>query len=127
MNCIAGIVNVGFNLLVFYFMKNILIAAISTFLSYFVAFVFIHRVVVVDWPIDYDRKAIMKSIVASLVMGVVLYLTSSLLVSGSPRFSVVIGEIIIGIVVYCLMIALLRIFSLRELLKLKEFIVQRNR
>jgi len=127
MNCIAGIINLGFNLLVFYFMKNILIAAISTFLSYFVAFVFIHRVVVVDWPIDYDRKAIMKSIVASLVMGVVLYLTSLLLESGSPRVSVVIGEIIIGIVVYCLMIAMLRIFSLRELLKLKEYIVQRNR
>lgn len=127
MNLIAGIINLGFNLLVFYFMKNILVAAISTFLSYFIAFVFIHRVVVVDWLIDYDRKTIMKSIVASLVMGVVLCLTSSLLVSGSPRVSFVIGEIIIGIVVYCLMIAMLRIFSLRELLKLKEFIVKGNR
>jgi O-antigen/teichoic acid export membrane protein len=127
MNVIAGIINLGLNLLIFYFIKNILVAAISTFLSYFVAFVFIHRVVVVDWPIDYDRKTIMKSIGASLVMGVVLCLTSSPLVSGSPRVSFVIGEIIIGIVVYCLMIAMLRILSLRELLKLKEFIVKGNR
>jgi O-antigen/teichoic acid export membrane protein len=127
MNFIAAIINLGLNLLIFYFIKNIIVAAISTFLSYFVAFVFIQRVVIVDWPIDYDTKTIMKSIAASLVMGVVLFLMSSLRASGSLQPSFVLGEIFIGIVVYCLMIVVLRTLSPGELLKMKEFVVGGNR
>jgi O-antigen/teichoic acid export membrane protein len=127
MNFFAAIMNLCLNLLIFYFIPNILIAAISTFLSYFVAFVFMHRVVAIDWPVDYDFKTIIKSIVAASVMAVVLALTSSRLAITGPRVSFVMGEIIIGIAVYCLVIFLLKAFSHKELLKLKEFMIKGDR
>ena len=68
-NFIAAIVNLGINLLIFYFIRNILVAAISTLLSYLVAFIIIYRVMAAEWPINYDFKTIIKSMVASLVMG----------------------------------------------------------
>jgi O-antigen/teichoic acid export membrane protein len=126
-NFIAAILNLGLNLTVFFFIKNILVAAISTFLSYFVAFICFHRVVAVDWPLDYDIETIKKSILASLVMGAVLSVTSSGLAGGSQGLSYVMGEIILGIAVYCLVIILLRTFSSKELLMLREFIVKRDR
>jgi len=123
-NFIAAILNVVLNLLIFWFIRNILVAAVSTFLSYLIAFMFIHRAVTLDWPIDYDFKTIIKSIMASSVMGVVLILTSSLLVSGIPHVAFVMGEILAGIIVYCIGIILLKTFSPKELLKLKEFLVR---
>jgi O-antigen/teichoic acid export membrane protein len=127
MNLLAGIMNVGLNLLIFYFIPNILVAAISTFLSYFVAFIFVHRVVTVDWPIDYDLKTIFKSVAASLIMGIVLLGTSSWLVAGTLRLSIVMVEIIVGVAIYGVVLLLLRTFSSSELLKLKEFVVKGDR
>jgi O-antigen/teichoic acid export membrane protein len=126
-NFIAAILNVGLNLLIFSFIRNILVAAISTFLSYLIAFIFFHRAVTLDWPIDYDFKTIIKSIMASSVMGVVLGLISSQLVIGIPGVAFVMAEIIIGIIVYCLVIILLKTFSPKELLKLREFIIRGGR
>jgi O-antigen/teichoic acid export membrane protein len=123
MNMFAAILNLGINLLIFYFIPNILVAAISTLLSYFVAFIFIHRVVVVDWPIHYNKLTILKSIIASLIMGVLLIVISSYLVIYS-RVYYILSEIIIGIVIYLITILLLKTFSLKELLKLKEVIVK---
>ena len=124
---IAAIVNLGLNLLIIYFIRDILVAAISTLLSYFIAFIIIYRVVAVDWLINYDFKTIIKSVVASLVMGVVICLTSSWLLTGTGRVSFAMIELIIGIAVYCLVIFLLKTFSPKELQKLKEFIVTGGR
>jgi O-antigen/teichoic acid export membrane protein len=124
---IAAILNLGLNLLIFYFVKNILVAAISTLLSYLIAFIIIHRVVVADWPIDFDVKTIIKSIIAASVMGVVLCLTSLRAATGPLGVSYVMGEIIIGITIYCGVSLLLKTFSLVELRKLKELILQRGR
>jgi O-antigen/teichoic acid export membrane protein len=123
MNFIAAIMNLGINLLIFYFIRNILVAAISTFLSYFVAFIFVHRMVAIEWPIDYDFKTIIKSMVAALVMGVVLSLALGL-GTGAQRFSYVVGEIIIGLSIYCVAIFLLKTFSPHEWLHLKKLIVK---
>jgi O-antigen/teichoic acid export membrane protein len=126
-NVVAAILNLGLNLLILWFLKNILVAAISTFFSYFVAFIIMQRVVANDWPIDFDSKTIIKSIVASLVMGIVLVLLSSRLFTAAPPISYVMGEIIIGIIVYCSVIMLLRTFSSKELLKMKEFVIKGDR
>jgi O-antigen/teichoic acid export membrane protein len=126
MNSIAAIMNLGLNVLIFYFIQNILVAAISTFLSYFVVFIFIHRVTAVDWPISYDFRTIIKSVVAALVMGVVLYLMSLKMADPSQIASFVMIGIIIGIIVYGLVIYTLGIFSPQEMLKLKELFHKRD-
>jgi O-antigen/teichoic acid export membrane protein len=126
-NSIAAVGNLALNLIILYFLRNILVAAISTLISYFVAFIVLHRIVATDWPLDFDFKTIIKSVMASLVMGFVLILMSSWLVHDTGRASLVLGEIIIGIAVYCLTILLLKTFSPKEMLKLKEFMVKGSR
>jgi O-antigen/teichoic acid export membrane protein len=126
-NFIAAFMNLALNLLIFYFIRNILVAAISTLISYLVAFIVMHRVVAIEWPLYFDFKTIIKSMMASSIMGVVLILISSGLVFGTSRASLVLGEITIGIAVYCLFIMLLKTFSPKELLKLKEFMVKGDR
>ncbi len=126
-NAIAAIINLGLNLLIFYFIPNILVAAITTLLSYLLIFIFMYRVTSADWPIDYDLKTIMKSVTASLCMGMILLWTSSGLATGTPRLSYVMGEIVVGIIIYCLAILLLRTFSDKEWQKLKEILAKGNR
>ena len=126
-NAISAVMNLGLNLLIFSIIPNILVASITTLLSYLLVFIFMYRVVVTDWPIDYDLKIIMKSVTASLCMGVVLFLTSSVLATGTPRLSYVMGEIVVGITIYFLVISLLRTFSDKEWQKLKEIFAKGER
>ena len=126
-NAISAVMNLGLNLLIFSIIPNILVASITTLLSYLLVFIFMYRVVVTDWPIDYDLKIIMKSVTASLCMGVVLFLTSSVLATGTPRLSYVMGEIVVGIIIYFLVISLLRTFSDKEWQKLKEIFAKGER
>lgn len=126
-NFIAAILNLGLNLLIFYFIRNILVAAISTLVSYIVAFIIAQRVISIDWPINYDYKTIKKILVASLLMGLVLYYTSSWLVTDNLRISYVIGEVIVGIIIYCLAILFMRTFSFKELGYLKKLMVKGDR
>lgn len=125
-NILAAIVNLGLNLVILYFIKNILVAALSTLLCFFMAFVFIHREVSIDWPIDYDFKTIAKSVLASIIMGVAICLTSSWL-NGRNLGIYVIGEIGFGTIVYCIAIMLLKTFSPQEISKVKEFMAGRGR
>ena len=80
-------------------------------------------VVVNYWFVDYDLKAIMKSIVASLCMGILLFNISSWLGTGTLRISYVLGEVIVGIIIYFLAIFLFRTFSSKELIYLKKLVV----
>jgi O-antigen/teichoic acid export membrane protein len=124
MNAIAAIFNLILNMLIFYFYPNILVAAVTTLLSYFGVFIFMQRAIAAEWPINYDLKVFIKSVIASLCMGMVLLWTSSGLATSTPRLSYVMGEIFGGIIIYCLVILLLKTFSVKEWQKLKEIIAQ---
>ena len=127
MNFLAAILNLGLNLLIFYFIPNILVAAISTFLSYFIAFIFVHRAVTVDWPLDYDMKTIMKSGAAALCMALGLLAAGPWLAAGGWRLTTVLEAIVLGSVIYVVALLLLGTFSRREWLKLKEFVFKGDR
>jgi hypothetical protein len=86
-----------------------------------------HRAIAAEWPINYDLKVFIKSVIASLCMGMVLLWTSSGLAPSTPRLSYVMGEIVGGIIIYCLIILLLRTFSVKEWQKLKEIIAKGER
>ncbi len=120
---VSAILNISLNLLIIYFIRNILVAAITTCISYLISFVIMKYVVDNDWFIDYDLKAIMKSIVASLCMGTLLFYISSCLGTGTLPISYVMGEVIVGMIIYCLAILLFRTFSSKELIYLKKLVV----
>ena len=65
-NALVVIVNLVLNLVFLYYFKDIMVAAITTLVSYTVAFLYVIPKVNQQWVINFEMKAIIKSIIASL-------------------------------------------------------------
>jgi O-antigen/teichoic acid export membrane protein len=119
-NLLAGLSNLAANVVLLYFFRNILIAAFTTLLSYFIAFAYGYVVVGRDWRIDYGLGSIAKSIVASIVMAVVL----AAVMSGTPDLHApaVAALCALGVVVYVTGLLALRTFSGQEVLFLRRLL-----
>lgn len=120
MNVLAAVINLVVNLILLYVFKNIAIAAATTFLSYFIAFIYIRRAVLNYWHVTFPFKLITKSMMASLVMGACLIGINFKLETHSDKPAFVIGEIILGIIIYSAVLLMLKTFSQKEINYLKR-------
>jgi O-antigen/teichoic acid export membrane protein len=114
MNLFASVFNLLANLILLYFFRNIIVAAITTFLSYFIAFIYINKIVKVDWPVDFQPVVIIKSVIASLFMVALLFWVSSK-VGGGNSVAMLGGELTLGIIVYFGVLMALATFSKKEM------------
>lgn len=119
-NIIATVVNLVLNLILLAIFKNILVAAVTTFISYLISFIVIRRYILSEWQIYFEWDTIMKSIGASLLMGTVLFLISSQLMSNVPVSIFVMIEIVIGIIIYSITFLALKPFSDKEVFYAKK-------
>ncbi len=121
MNLFASVFNLIANLILLYFFRNSIVAAITTFLSYFLVFIYINKIVKKEaWPVDFQPAVIIKSVTASLLMVAILFgISVSLgeIVSVGTLLSV---ELILGIVVYFGTLFAIRTFSKKELQFVKD-------
>jgi O-antigen/teichoic acid export membrane protein len=124
MSVITAVLNLMLNIILIYIFRDIMMAALTTLLSYFIAFVFMHRIITSDWKIDFDLKVIMKSVASSVLMVIPLLWISSNLVTGAHQMLYVFGEILLGIMIYFATLFALRTFSNEELLFLKNTFLQ---
>jgi O-antigen/teichoic acid export membrane protein len=120
MNLLASVFNLLANLILLYFFRNIIVAAITTFLSYFIAFMYINKTIKVDWPVDFQLVVIVKSVLASLFMGGLLFWVTFKL-GKVDSVSVLIGEVVLGIVIYFGALLALKTFSAKELAFMKRY------
>ncbi len=121
MNLFASVFNLLVNLILLYFFRNIIVAAITTFLSYFIAFIYINNIVKKEkWPVDFQPVVIIKSVVSSLFMGGLLFWVAFKL-GESDSVSILIGEVVLGIVVYFGVLLVLKTFSAKELAFMKRY------
>jgi len=115
MNLFASAFNLLANLILLYFFRNIIVAAITTLLSYFIAFIYITKIVKVEnWPVDFQPSVIIKSITASLLMAALLFWVSSEVVDVNS-VAIVTEELVLGIVAYIGGLLTLGTFSKKEL------------
>ena len=119
MNLFASIFNLLANLILLYFFRNIIVAAITTFLSYFIAFIYINKIIKVEWPVDFQSATIVKSVGASLLMIALLSWISFNFGTGNT-VSMLIGELLLGIVVYIGGLFVFKTFSQKEIGYLKR-------
>jgi len=113
-NVLAAILNLFLNLILLYYFRDIVMAAITTAISYLVSFAYVSRKVRQIWGLDLQVPVILKSIAATSIMSAVLigYLQ---VFSGSLLHIGAIGvAIILGIMVYALSLILLKTFSKHE-------------
>ncbi|MCK5698923.1 MAG: polysaccharide biosynthesis C-terminal domain-containing protein, partial [Candidatus Aenigmarchaeota archaeon] len=123
-NIVAAVVNLMLNVILIYIFRDIMIAALTTLLSYFIAFVFMHRIVTSDWKLDFDLTVITKSVASSLLMVIPLLWINSYLAGSAYQMFYIIGEILLGIIVYCMALFAFKTFSHEELLFLKNTFLQ---
>ena len=119
MNLFAAIFNLLANLIALYFFKNIIVAAITTLLSYFLAFTYINKIVKVDWPVDFQPVVILKTLSASLFMAILLFWISSK-VGGGNSVAMLAGKVVLGIIIYVGALFTLKTFSRKEIGYLKK-------
>ena len=123
MNLFASVFNLLGNLILLYFFRNIIVAAITTFASYFIAFIYIIDKIIRKeaWRVDFEWATILKSSIASVVMFSILLFCVSYYKNANEPF-VILGFIIVGIGVYIVSLLALRTFSDKELSFLKRLV-----
>jgi O-antigen/teichoic acid export membrane protein len=118
---VAAILNIVLNLIFLYCFRNVVVAAVTTMMSYFVVFLYANRVARPMWKIDWNYKSILKSIFASIIVVLVLMSFKTKIVSISDNLIIfLISQIIMGIFIYFTMILALGVFSKKELIYLKK-------
>lgn len=123
-NIMAAVVNLMLNLVLIYVFRDIMIAALTTLLSYFIAFVFMHRIVTSDWKLDFDLTAITKLVASSLLMVISLLWINSYMADRADQMFYIVVEILLGIIVYCTALIAFKTFSHEEMLFLKNTFLQ---
>jgi len=120
----AAILNVLLNLIFLYFLRNVVVAAVTTMMSYFTVFLYAQRVANSLWKINWNYKTIMKAVVASITMvAVLMFVKIKLPNTTDYQVMFLIGQIIMGILVYFAMIFALGVFSKKERMYLKNIFV----
>ena len=113
-NALAALSNVLANLILLYFYRNIVIAAITTFVSYFIAFVYLLIIVRSEWTVGFEWPIIAKCVCASLLMGGVLMWVASAF-EGHSVIGTLAGELVLGVLVYGAALFSFRTFSRKEI------------
>lgn len=126
LNLVGSLVNLALNLLLFCFFKNIMVAAVTTLVSYAVMFFLMRRAVLCDWPVDFGPATIVKASLAAASMGFCLWLMSHYLTFRAPQSACLVAEICAGTVVYLLGLGILRAVSRDELAQLLGAIGKRK-
>ena len=122
MNLFASLFNLAANLILLYFFRNIIVAAITTFMSYFLVFIYINKIIKKEsWLVDFQPVVIIKSVTASLFMATLLFWVSSKAVEVNS-VAIVTGGMVLGIVAYIGGLLILGTFSKKELQFVRSFV-----
>ena len=114
MNAFAAVINIALNVIFLAIFKNVLVAAVTTLVGYAAAFIFIRRAVGAEWPLRFEYGAISKSMAASILMGVVLHGISTRLGTMASGIWPMLGQALVGVVVYSLALLAMKTFSEKE-------------
>ena len=122
-NALVAIINLVLNLIFLYYFKSIIIAAITTLVSYVVAFLYVLPKVNRQWVINFEIRSIIKSIAASLLMGVVMYWYVLIFNESINDIDTILLGFLLGLTVYGVIIFGFKVFSKSELRLLKSKIL----
>ena len=121
-NLAASLFNLVANSILLYFFRNIIVAAITTLLSYIIGFVYVYRIALREWKVNFCPMIIVKSAMASLLMVVILISVSCTSHKMVPALAMLVVELFIGVLAYVAGLFLLQTFSKKELLFMKSLL-----
>lgn len=112
-NALAAALNLFLNLILLWYFRDIVMAAITTAISYLVAFVYVSRKVGRIWVLDMQAPVILKSIAATVMMTASLVWYSQI-VRDMNQVGAIGGAIMLGAGVYVAGLLLLKTFTRHE-------------
>ena len=119
-NLVAGLSNLAANVVLLYFFRSILVAALTTLAAYVMAFAWGYVVVGREWHIDYSVGAVVKSIAASIAMTAALAAATTRL--AGHGIGTLLGLCVLGLGVYAGALLTLRTFSDKEMLFVRRLL-----
>jgi O-antigen/teichoic acid export membrane protein len=123
-NLFAATFNLLANTILLYFFKNITVAAITTFGSYLLTYMYTCKVVRQQtWFFDLHWLVILKSLTASLLMGAVLIVASTIN-GGRPSAAMLAGQVVLGFFCYLSALLAMGTFTKKELQFVKAYFVR---
>ena len=126
-NSLAALTNLVLNLVFLYLFRNILVAAITTLISYIIAFLYALRKVKRVWEINIDMKMLTKILIAAAGMGLFIHFVSTYLpVLSSGHIGIILGQILSGLVVYVILMGILGVFRKEYWIKLGGYLNARD-
>jgi len=120
-NLLAAALNLSTNIIFLYFFRNIMVAALTTLLSYFVSFLYLNHKVKAVWKIGYDLKFIVKVTLSSLLMAISVLGLSFLFANVQSALKLGL-LIIVSIIIYIVSLVFFKLFTRQEIDFFKETI-----
>lgn len=119
MNCIAALFNLVANAVLLAIFKSILIAGITTLMSYFIAFSYITLITAKEgWRINITYIVVIKAVMAGSIMYAVLLLIQTVICQDGSIYQIV-YNILLGIVVYIFILFAFRVVCIRDINMIK--------
>lgn len=118
-NAFSAILNLVLNIIFVYLFRNIVVAAITTFISYFLAFTILNTKLRNELSVIYDGPFILKSIISAVLMSIGMSYVIFILGSQACGF---ILSLFAGIAAYIISLFALKAFSEKELRFCSDYI-----
>ena len=125
-NFYNAVINIVLNICLLYIFKNILFAAIASFISYLLIFIFVMKTVSRTWAVSISILIISRSIIASIIMYAVISVTTSILSCVSSDIWFSISQIVVGIMIYFTLLLAMKTFTPNEIKYLKKTFLPGN-
>lgn len=119
-NLLAAFLNLTLNILFISFFKMIIVAAVTTFVSYLIVFIYAYRVARRYWTIDFKLAGVNKIILASASMVLLIKISEYYMMIYKYHFYSLIVEVLVGAVGYLFALISLRGIDENELSYLKD-------
>ena len=119
-NLLAAFLNIALNIIFIHLFKMIIIAAVTTFVSYLIVFIYAYRVASRYWTIDLKAAGVNKAMIASACMVLLMKFFERNMITNKYHFNSIMGEILLGIASYIIVLVLIRGIDRNELAYFKS-------
>jgi len=122
-NALAAFLNLVLNLIFLYIFKDILVAVITTFASYFISFLILNHRIKEFIEVHYDFRLIGKCFFASTIMAIFLHVSLGYFRNQFFNFGII---IVLAGVLYFSFLIFLKTFHIKEIEFIKSFLCQKK-
>lgn len=118
---LSAVLNLILNILLIYIFRDILVAAVTTLVSYFVSFIVLNAKIKKYLEVDYNLRVVLKCLLSSVLMVIPLYYIK---LNIGTDIAALLLSIFISVMAYIALLFAFRTFNTKELSFVRNYIVE---